>query len=254
MIKVIKSWFSKEPNNSISDKGEPSYVIGKRTLTDMESTQNLSFSEEIEENSVEEVEGDVFFPPFSAAKHAKPLREQSHSENLSTDRLVKRALLGEHNEVFKKALALCVQKRRASIPVLQHGLSIGYEDALALLDKMTEQELIGNARGERPRLIMNLAFETVGLWEAQAVLDSETEDEEINGADLRRDEKYEEAIRIVIEMGRASTAVLQRRLRIGYGRAASIMDMMHHEGIVGAEDGSKPREVLVKSDFLERLD
>jgi len=47
---------------------------------------------------------------------------------------------------------------------------------------------------------------------------------------------------------------LQRRLRIGYGRAASIIDMMEREGIVGPEDGSKPRQVLVKADFLERLD
>jgi DNA segregation ATPase FtsK/SpoIIIE, S-DNA-T family len=83
--------------------------------------------------------------------------------------------------------------------------------------------------------------------------DKEVEGEELNG-DLKRDEKYEEAVRIVIEMGRASTSVLQRRLRIGYGRAASIIDLMHREGIVGPEDGSKPRQVLVKSDFLERLD
>jgi S-DNA-T family DNA segregation ATPase FtsK/SpoIIIE len=72
--------------------------------------------------------------------------------------------------------------------------------------------------------------------------------------EARKDEKYDEAVRIVIEMGRASTSVLQRRLRIGYGRAASIIDMMEREGIVGPEDGSKPRQVLVKADFLERLD
>lgn len=83
---------------------------------------------------------------------------------------------------------------------------------------------------------------------------------ELEGAamdELKRDDKYEEALRIVIEMGRASTSVLQRRLRIGYGRAASIIDMMHHEGIVGPEDGSKPRQVLIapedRGPFLERL-
>jgi S-DNA-T family DNA segregation ATPase FtsK/SpoIIIE len=82
-------------------------------------------------------------------------------------------------------------------------------------------------------------------------------EKEIQGDDfseMKKDEKYDEAVRIVIEMGRASTSVLQRRLRIGYGRAASIIDMMEHEGIVGPEDGSKPRQVLVKADFLERLD
>lgn len=82
--------------------------------------------------------------------------------------------------------------------------------------------------------------------------EKELEGEEMG--DLKKDEKYEEALRIVIEMGRASTSVLQRRLRIGYGRAASIIDMMHREGVVGPEDGSKPRAVLVKADYLERLE
>jgi S-DNA-T family DNA segregation ATPase FtsK/SpoIIIE len=82
--------------------------------------------------------------------------------------------------------------------------------------------------------------------------DKEIEGEEMG--DAPRDEKYDEALRIVIQQQKASTSLLQRRLRIGYGRAASIIDMMHREGIVGPEDGSKPRAVLVKRDFLERLD
>jgi DNA segregation ATPase FtsK/SpoIIIE, S-DNA-T family len=57
----------------------------------------------------------------------------------------------------------------------------------------------------------------------------------------------------VVQSGKASTSLLQRHLRIGYGRAASIIDMMYREGIVGPEDGSKPRQVLVKPDFLDRL-
>lgn len=83
---------------------------------------------------------------------------------------------------------------------------------------------------------------------------SEKEMEGSEMGELRRDEKYYEAVKIVVEMGRASTSVLQRRLRIGYGRAASIIDMMEHEGIIGPEEGaSKPRQVLVKADFLERI-
>lgn len=82
-------------------------------------------------------------------------------------------------------------------------------------------------------------------------------DKEVDGAEIgemAKDEKYDEAVRIVIQSGKASTSLLQRHLRIGYGRAASIIDTMHREGIVGPEDGSKPRQVLVKPDFLERLD
>jgi S-DNA-T family DNA segregation ATPase FtsK/SpoIIIE len=63
------------------------------------------------------------------------------------------------------------------------------------------------------------------------------------------DDLYDEAVRIVMELGKASTSTLQRRLRIGYGRAARLIDMMQQEGLVGPPDGSKPREVLKKRDF-----
>ena len=63
------------------------------------------------------------------------------------------------------------------------------------------------------------------------------------------DELYEDAVRIVCELGKASTSTLQRRLRIGYGRAARLIDMMEQEGLVGPPDASKPREVLKKRDF-----
>jgi len=65
------------------------------------------------------------------------------------------------------------------------------------------------------------------------------------------DELYEEAVRIVMEQGKASTSTLQRRLRIGYGRAARLLDIMEAEGLIGPPDGSKPREVLRKRDFLQ---
>jgi len=68
------------------------------------------------------------------------------------------------------------------------------------------------------------------------------------------DELYQEAIRVVCEMGRASTSTLQRRLRIGYGRAARLIDMMEKDGIVGPAEGTKPREVLKKKDWMREFD
>ena len=59
------------------------------------------------------------------------------------------------------------------------------------------------------------------------------------------DEMYEEAKEIVIESGKASTSFLQRRLKLGYARAARIMDLLEENGIVGPGSGAKPREVLV---------
>jgi S-DNA-T family DNA segregation ATPase FtsK/SpoIIIE len=65
---------------------------------------------------------------------------------------------------------------------------------------------------------------------------------------------YEEALRVVLEQGKASTSTLQRRLRLGYGRAARILDMMQKDGIIGPPDGSKPREVLKRPDFLKEVE
>jgi S-DNA-T family DNA segregation ATPase FtsK/SpoIIIE len=81
--------------------------------------------------------------------------------------------------------------------------------------------------------------------------DGEAEAEE---GSAEQDPMYEEALRVVLEMGKASTSTLQRRLRLGYGRAARILDMMHRDGIIGPPDGSKPREVLKRPDWLSEME
>lgn len=84
--------------------------------------------------------------------------------------------------------------------------------------------------------------------------------EETKGADQSQemdaevDEIYDEAVRIVMEMGKASTSTLQRRLRIGYGRAARLIDIMERDGLVGPADGSKPREILRRRDYFQEID
>jgi S-DNA-T family DNA segregation ATPase FtsK/SpoIIIE len=82
--------------------------------------------------------------------------------------------------------------------------------------------------------------------------DDGAEAEAVDPAD--QDPMYEEALRVVLEVGKASTSTLQRRLRLGYGRAARILDMMHRDGIIGPPDGSKPREVLKRPDWLREVD
>jgi S-DNA-T family DNA segregation ATPase FtsK/SpoIIIE len=61
------------------------------------------------------------------------------------------------------------------------------------------------------------------------------------------DSMYMDAVRCVIEGGKASTSYLQRRLRIGYSRAARIIEEMEEQGIIGPAEGSRPREVLISS-------
>jgi S-DNA-T family DNA segregation ATPase FtsK/SpoIIIE len=82
----------------------------------------------------------------------------------------------------------------------------------------------------------------------------ESPEERIETADVEgeTDELYDQAVEMVLEMGRASTSVLQRRLRIGYGRAASLLDAMERNGIIGPPDGSKPRAVLISKEEHSR--
>ena len=68
------------------------------------------------------------------------------------------------------------------------------------------------------------------------------------------DPLFEDAVRLVLEFGKASTSLLQRRLRIGYGRAAHLIDLMERDGIVGAADGPKPREVLKRPDWIAEVE
>ncbi len=68
------------------------------------------------------------------------------------------------------------------------------------------------------------------------------------------DPMYEKAVRLVVATGQASTSFLQRRMRLGYSRAARIIDQMEQDEVIGPADGSRPRQVLVDSDFLSRLD
>jgi S-DNA-T family DNA segregation ATPase FtsK/SpoIIIE len=107
----------------------------------------------------------------------------------------------------------------------------------------------------------------VSFWKEQCKADYETsylapppkedeegggeEDPEYSGED---DPMYEDAVRLVLELGKASTSTLQRRLRLGYGRAARLLDAMQRDGIIGPPDGSRPREVLKRPDWLLEVD
>ena len=68
------------------------------------------------------------------------------------------------------------------------------------------------------------------------------------------DELFDDAVRLVFEFSKASTSLLQRRLRIGYGRAAHLIDLMERDGLVGPADGSKPREILKAPEFYREVD
>jgi DNA segregation ATPase FtsK/SpoIIIE, S-DNA-T family len=107
-----------------------------------------------------------------------------------------------------------------------HGAFISETELQRITDFWRAQKLVEDTLGERVD------------FHDQNSTDDISEDE--------FDEKYEEAIELVLETRQASISMLQRRLRVGYNRAARMIEMMEHQGIVGPSDGVKPREVLGK--------
>jgi S-DNA-T family DNA segregation ATPase FtsK/SpoIIIE len=103
--------------------------------------------------------------------------------------------------------------------------------------------------------------DVVEFWKRQAAPDYDqsflippiSDDDETDDEQGPEDAMYQEAVRVVCEIGKASTSTLQRRLRLGYGRAARILDMMQRDGIIGPPDGSRPRDVLKRPDWLEEI-
>jgi S-DNA-T family DNA segregation ATPase FtsK/SpoIIIE len=87
--------------------------------------------------------------------------------------------------------------------------------------------------------------------------ESITADEKKGGPEsieFEKDDLYDEAARIVVESGQVSISYLQRKLRIGFSRAARLVDMMEAEGLISPATGGKPREVLVGRDYFEEVD
>jgi S-DNA-T family DNA segregation ATPase FtsK/SpoIIIE len=76
----------------------------------------------------------------------------------------------------------------------------------------------------------------------------------LDGIEMDKDDLYDEAARIVVQSGQASISYLQRKLRIGFSRAARLVDMMEMEGLVSPAAGGKPREVLVDKGYFEEVD
>ena len=150
-------------------------------------------------------------------------------------------------------------------------------DSRTVLDTMGAEHLLGKGDmlflppGSSRLTRVHGAFVTeaetsrvVDFWKQQATPEyddsflltppSEEEDEELEVFEGGQDPVYEDAVRVVVEMGKASTSTLQRRLRLSYGRAARILDMMQRDGIIGPPDGSRPREVLKRPDWLREVE
>jgi S-DNA-T family DNA segregation ATPase FtsK/SpoIIIE len=147
-------------------------------------------------------------------------------------------------------------------------------DSRTILDQTGADRLIG--RGDMLYMPMDAAkpFRIQGAWisegETEALvghlkaqgtpqfevlpssLSLATGDDD-SGESEAEDELFENAVRLVVTGGSASTSMLQRRFKIGYTRAARLVDMMEQRGIVGALDGAKPREILITREDADAM-
>ncbi|OPY02102.1 MAG: DNA translocase FtsK [Syntrophorhabdus sp. PtaB.Bin047] len=123
---------------------------------------------------------------------------------------------------------------------------LGYGDMLFLSPGIGRlQRLHGSyvSEGEIKRIVEFLKQQGAPSYHHEIL---EEKDDEEDGGEAIDDEKYQEAVEFVASRGEASISMVQRRFRIGYNRAARIIERMEQEGIVGPSDGVKPREVLKK--------
>jgi DNA segregation ATPase FtsK/SpoIIIE, S-DNA-T family len=151
-------------------------------------------------------------------------------------------------------------------------------DSRTILDVMGAEHLLGKGdmlflppgssrltRLHAPYVSEGETAEVVEFWKAQAqpeydqsfLLAPPSDDETISAEDAAEgadDPAYQDAVRVVLEVGKASTSILQRRLRLGYGRAARLLDVMQREGIIGPPDGPRPREVLKAPNWLDEVE
>jgi len=104
---------------------------------------------------------------------------------------------------------------------------------------------------ETERLVSFLKQQGTAEYDATVLQIIEEETENLEASSEEYDEKYDEAVAVVTETGQASISMVQRRLRVGYNRAARMIEIMEKEGIIGPADGSRPREVLARSAYSD---
>jgi S-DNA-T family DNA segregation ATPase FtsK/SpoIIIE len=139
-------------------------------------------------------------------------------------------LLGRGDMLFLRSGAPDIER--------YHGAYISEEDVEKIVSHVRDQEV------ETEKIE---SFEEIMDGGKGAVSGVSSEDSD------GRDEKFEEAARLIVSTGLGSTSLLQRRLKLGYARAGRLMDELHEAGVVGPQEGSKAREVLITPDTLEDM-
>lgn len=102
---------------------------------------------------------------------------------------------------------------------------------------------------EIERIVTFLKEQRSAIYDESVLKIAEEPDASKDADQEEYDEKYDEAVALVCESGQASISMVQRRLRVGYNRAARMIEIMEKEGIVGPSDGAKPRDILARKTY-----
>ncbi|MGB3074430.1 MAG: DNA translocase FtsK 4TM domain-containing protein, partial [Chitinophagales bacterium] len=178
---------------------------------------------------------------------------------IATQRPSVNIITGTIKANFPARIAFKVASKVDSRTILDHGGAdqlIGRGDLLLSIGGETIRLQCGFVDTPEVEKVCDFIAEQKGYPEAHLL--PEVKDEEAEGGDFldpnERDELYEEAASLIVQYQQGSTSLLQRRLKLGYNRAGRLMDQLESTGIVGPNQGSKARDVLVKDEIeLERF-
>lgn len=161
------------------------------------------------------------------------------------------------HQQYLAARALVVEVGKCSTSFLQRIFRIGYSNAARLVDLLEENGVVGPQDGSKPRAVL-MSLETLEEIEENEYEASERQwalaNPSADNISDDEDDLYEDAKQAVIDAGKASTAYLQRKLRIGYSRSARLIDMLEENGVIGPKDGAKPRPIISDNELEIEID
>jgi len=193
----------------------------------------------------------------SIARLAQMARAAGMHIVLATQRPSVDVLTGLIKANFPTRISFKVASKVDSRTILDQGGAdhlLGDGDMLFLPPGAAKLQRIHGAfisEAETGRLIDFIKGQGKADYDQSVMLVVEEEPADDGGGSGEYDEKYDEAVAVVTETGQASISMVQRRLRVGYNRAARMIEMMEKEGIVSPSDGSRPREVLARPGYPE---
>lgn len=173
---------------------------------------------------------------------------------IETEEANEKARLERERELgdrYIKAKIAVIQAGKASASLLQRRLRIGYAVAATLLDQLEENGVIGPGEGAKPRDVLASIFslteeEKNQLKELDYICKSTGNSEDDDMGNELHDELYEEARIVVVQAGKASASLLQKRLKVGYARAARLLDLLEERGVIGPGEGATSQDVLTQ--------